>query len=228
MKSNGANVLNVLSASMTPKLTLSFHDFGVIMTKGNVSYPVDPQEVQRILQAKGEAEAFSTGLIPRDTIYMYRKGRTSILIGYRPPTFTGLWLERQNARSDNPEVVRLMLPGLVMKRKQTGKSFSHSVWAVKEYPSPQTQLYYAPLPNIGHGGVCWGTVSLESVSENDLSEDWKILLGSVMNNHSIGNKSKAFEDVRDKLRAQQGQMEYDLDDLVSARSTVGELIKGVE
>ena len=184
-----------------PTLTLNFYPFGVILHKtledgGQVEYAVSPAQLAETFAG---TIRFETGLLTGNTLYIGTEGAKKLIIEYRPPTKTALFLEG----AETPVVVPL--PGLIMARLTTGNdSPRYAVYAVKARPETvDTPLFHSPLPNTGIGsgaGVCWGNVrksSAEALAGNRLDEDWKLLLGSVFTSHSVHGKSKRFpNDVR--------------------------------
>jgi len=217
--SAGQQYLTLISQSMTPKMSLHFHDFGVIMQKGDTEYAVDPKQVWDKLGEDREPESFSTGLMETGTIYVRQRGDTRALIHYRKPQLTGLWFEDYNAADRT--VIRVVLPGLLLVQTD----ISTRVYAVKQYPTIKTPLFRAPLANIGNGSVCFGSVPIDRAGLP--SEIWATVLGSVMNNHSLDG-SISHSDIRDKLSSLQGADQYDLDDLKPSDMTVGQLITSIE
>lgn len=139
-------------------------------------------------------EVFDTGLIADDILRIWRKGETTVTIGYRKPQITGIWLEG----SDDP--LRVPMPGLVMARKSRGSSHDYSILVAKRKPVAGSKLFECPLPNTGRGGVCWGTVQLPSDPlTGSLADDWRQFLGSRFANHAVGRKCKSYPDDIRKL-----------------------------
>ena len=169
-----------------------------------LEYAVEPAEFARVLSANVE---ISTGLLPPDVLWVNVNGATRIIASYRPPQITGIWLEG----SDTP--LRIPLPGLVLIHgNEKGRS---ELYAIKDDPrNPATVLYVTPLPNV-YGSVCWGSVPIPAVKENDLTPVWTNLLGSRFANHAAGQKSKKYPaDIRKLLLSIEGKKRYPLDDLV--------------
>jgi len=168
-----------------------------------LEYAVEPAEVARVLSVNVE---ISTGLLPPDVLWVNVNGATRIIAGYRPPQVTGIWLEG----SETP--LRIPLPGLILIHRE-----SHSeLYAVKGDPrDPSTVLYVTPLPNV-NGSVCWGTVPIPPLSDNDLAPVWTNLLGSRFANHAATGKSRKHPtDIRKLLISIEGRKRYPLSDLVA-------------
>jgi hypothetical protein len=214
-----------------PSLILSFYTFGVMLRKQDgeriSEYPVDPAQIATVLSTKVR---FDTGLLTEDALFIRYEGIKKIVVEYRPPQKTGLYLDG----SEN--ALRTPFPGLVMIRTTIeDKRPEYQIYAVKKRPTTlATTLFHAPLPNIyDHGGVCWGTV--KNVSEaglkgTSLAEDWKVLLGSPFGGHAVGGKSKSHpQDVLKlmvELEARKARV-YPNNDLLSTRKTLEQVI-GVE
>ena len=184
-----------------PTLTLEFYSFGVLLRKREgdtvVEYPVDPQQIALALAAK---VTFDTGLLAEDTLLVRQDGVKRLVVEYRRPQKTGLYLDG----SDTP--LRVPLPPLLLIRTTTeDKNPQYQVYAVKKRPTTLgTPLFHAPLPNVfGTGGICWGNVrriSDTALQTTSLAEDWAALLGSSFGDHAVNGKSKSHpQDIRQKL-----------------------------
>lgn len=181
---------------------------------------------EKIVSPEGLANAMAqrpisweTGILTPNTIHVGSNAGVRTVVEYRPPQRTGIWLD------DNPEPLRVPMPGLLLVRKSSGEGHpDYQIFAVKKRPSNlKTKLYVSPLPNTyRNGGICWGNVArLESSVLDDVSlkADWSFLLGSGFNNHSVNGKSVKYSgDIRKLLIEldQQKTEKYPLDDLVSA------------
>ena len=209
-----------------PTMTLAIYPFGILLHRmtddgGELEYAVNPAQLAEALAVKVK---FETGLLAGNTLYIASEGNRKAIVEYRPPQRTALYLDG----SETPVIVPL--PGLVMGRVSTGSdSIRYGVYAVKERPeSLDAPLFQPPLPNVGHNSVCWGSVkrvSDQALAGYALTEDWRLLLGSVFTSHSVSGKSKQFnDDIRqqfvdlDKRKARK----YPLGDLVAARTTLGQ------
>ena len=172
---------------------------------------------------------FETGLLGGNTLYIASEGARKLVIEYRPPAPTALFLEG----SESPLIVPL--PGLVLARSSAGDSPRYALYAVKGRPEAlDAPLYYVPLPNTSMGSagaICWGSVrraSSEALASNSLNEDWKLLLGSVFTAHSVGGKSKRFSsDIRDQFIALEKRKarKYPVSDLIPAKVTFRHMIE---
>jgi hypothetical protein len=214
---DGLEELNTLLTAQ-PRATLRFYDFAVILERptgdGMVSFAVDPQE---IASAFASNVSFSTGLLGEDTLYIWQLGIQRLVVEYRKPQITALFVEGAEAP------YRIPLPGLILARSTSGKQPTYALFAAKRRPvSLDERLYQAPIPNVGSNGVCWGTVpkpSDQGLLSNHLAEDWRLLLGSPFNNHSVNGKSKTFQkDIRQQYAALEARSakRYPTTDLVPA------------
>lgn len=212
-------------------MVLSFYDFGIMMRAADgdamTEYAVSPEAVAAALASNLPEPAFTTGVLSDSTIYVAEQGQKRIVVDYRPPQKTGLYLEG----SETP--VRVPLPGLLMIRTSTaGSHVEYHVFAVKDRPANlDCPLFHAPIPNVSSGGVCWGTVrkvSGEALKGNNLAEDWKVFLGSPFGNHTTNGKSKKYKaDIRkaylamDKAKSRS----WPLKDLIPLDATLREAVE---
>ena len=232
-----SNVLNGLNALETavqeqPHLTLNFYSYGILMrrrldTGGESEYAVSPEQLATALSAKVR---FETGLLAGNTLYLATEGIQKVVVEYRKPQKTALFLDG----SETP--VRVPLPGLVMLRVTTANDNPrYGVYAVKRRPTTlDASLFLAPLPNMDSRSVCWGTVkkvSPEALVNTSLSEDWTSLLGSVFTNHGVNNKSKSHpNDIRRKFLEVEkaGSRRYPTGDLIPLDFSLDDILKKVQ
>jgi hypothetical protein len=77
-----------------PSLSLNFYSFGVTLRKREgdavTEYAVDPAQVAVALAAK---VTFNTGLLSGDTILVRQEGVKKIVVEYRKPQKTGIYLD---------------------------------------------------------------------------------------------------------------------------------------
>jgi hypothetical protein len=105
------------------------------------------------------------------------------------------------------------------------------MFAVKGRPrSTKAKLYSAPLPNVGSGGMCWGTVmrpTPEQLMSPNLEADWAAFLGSRFGTHNLSDKSKQHKnDLRKLYLELEGQEKYPMGDLIPLNLKFGEVLKG--
>jgi hypothetical protein len=227
------NGLVALSTALqeSPALTLNFYSYGIMMHcaregKGTTEYPVSPAQLASVLSAK---VGFETGLLSSNTLYIATEGIKRLVIEYRPPQKTALFLEG----SETP--VCIPLPGLVLVRATTAnENPRYAIYAVKKRPtSLDDPLYLAPLPNTDRTGICWGTVkkpSTAALGSSTLDEDWTLLLGSIFTNHSLSGKSKSHPyDIRLKYIEMEKHKSrvYSTRDLHPAELTLASVIRKV-
>lgn len=211
-----------------PSLTLDFYSYGVMLRKREgetmTEYPVDPAQIAAALAAKVR---FETGLLCADTLFVRYEGVKQLVVSYRKPQKTGMYLEG----SETP--LRVPLPGLILVRQTTERQHpDYHLYAVKRRPqSLDAALFHAPLPNIyTSGSICWGTVrtvSEAALAGTSLAEDWQMLLGSPFGNHSVHGKSRAHrDDIRQQLIAltERNARVYPTSDLVPVRKTLVQLL----
>lgn len=166
-----------------------------------------------MLAAKREPETFDTGLLGDDILRVYQQGSKRVIISYRKPQKTGIWLD------GSEDALHVPLPGLLLVREGLTQPRYH-MYAVKRKPSPGSKLYLPPLPNVS-GGICWGTVAKPSnaaLASCDMREDWEQFLGSRFGNHSTGGKCQSHPDDIRKLL-------MELHDNQARRYPVGELVE---
>lgn len=194
---------------------------------GIAEYPVSTQDIASALASN---ITFSTGILTPNTLCILEEGAKRIVVEYRSPQKTSLWLEGAE------DALRVPLPGLLLIRVTTAKSNpDYLIFAVEERPTRfAVPLYRAPLPNIYQGGgICWGTVTkvkADVLENNSLAEDWAQLLGTPFGNHSVHGKCTSQpQDVRrlyiemEKRRART----FPRRELIPEKRTLGSIL-GVE
>jgi len=195
-------------------------------TDGEVTqeYPIDPSQVALALAAK---VTFDTGLLGGNTLLVRQEGVKKIIVEYRPPGKTGVFLD------DSENVLPVPLPGMVMIRVTASeKAPQYGVFAVKCRPeNMDAPLFHAPLPNVfGSGAICWGTVQRvtdTALRGASLADDWAMLLGSSFGNHACSGKSRSHpQDIRTKLIALEAQKahRYPVSDLIPAKKTLTQVL----
>lgn len=219
-----------MQAALTeqPQLTLDFYSYGVLLRKrdgqGMTEYPVDPAQIAVALAAKVR---FDTGLLHGDTLFVRFEGVRQIIVEYRRPQKTGLYLEG----SDTP--LRVPLPGLILIRAtKEQQAPDYRLYAVKKRPQRlDAPLYHAPLPNIyTSGSICWGTVrkvSDTALAGASLHEDFQQLLGSPFGDHAVSSKSAAYrQDIRQQLIALEKRKArvYPKPDLIPTPATLAQFL----
>jgi hypothetical protein len=211
-----------------PSLTLSFYSYGILLHKRDgdrvSEYPVDPAQVALALAAR---VTFDTGLLTGDTVLVRQEGAKKVVVGFRPPAKTGLFLDGAET------ALRVPLPGLLMIRTTTeDRNPNYAVYAVKRRPLTLDEpLFHAPLPNVfSSGSICWGTVQRVSdaaLTDASLTEDWALLLGSRFGDHAVSGKSKAYPaDIRQQWIALEGRKAraYPKSDLLAAKKTLAQAL----
>lgn len=92
------------------------------------------------------------------------------------------------------------LPGLLL----IGIATKWFLWAYQEEKlSPNSLLYYPPLPNIFDGGsICWGPNTPPSATPANILKAWNLFLSSPFNDHLAGKRSVSYpNDVRVQMAA---------------------------
>lgn len=211
-----------------PSLTLEFYSYGVLLRKRNgdavVEYPVDPQQIALALAAK---VTFDTGLLTGDSLLVRQDGVKRLVVEFRRPQKTGIFIEG----SDAP--LRVPLPPLLLIRTTTeNKNPQYQVYAVKERPTMlNAPLFHAPLPNVfSSGSICWGSVRRveeTALHSNSLAADWTTLLGSPFGDHAVSGKSKSHaHDIRQKLLELESRKArvYPKSDLIPVKRTLAQVL----
>ncbi|MEL6525543.1 MAG: hypothetical protein AAFQ07_07515, partial [Chloroflexota bacterium] len=171
-----------------------------MLHQGNRTYAIDPRQLAEALASSMPEPEFDTRMLPDEVLRVYEKGDRRVVISYRKPQKTGIWLDG----IDN--ALHVPMPGLAIARVTTDrfKRVSYSVVALKRRPQAGSKVYNAPLPNVGTNSVCWGTVPKPPISVlmgADLSEDWANFLGSHFGSHATSQKSEEYpKDIRQLLR----------------------------
>jgi len=210
-----------------PQLTLNFYSYGILMRKavGDGTYTEYPVDAGHIAQALAAKVRFDTGLLNEDVLLIRREGVREIIVSYRRPQKTGLWLEG----SDEP--LRVPLPGLILIRTCQADTPQYQLYAVKRRPKTLiAPLYHAPLPNVfSSGSICWGSVPQALSKGPSLTADWERLLGSPFGSHAVGGKSQQQrQDIRTlllKIGAENKRI-YPTGDLIALDKTLDQVIKG--
>jgi hypothetical protein len=211
-----------------PQLSLDFYSYGVLMRKREgdtiTEYAVDPAQVAVALAAK---VTFDTGLLSGDTLLVRTEGVRKIIVEYRKPQKSGVYLDGSET------ALRVPLPGLLMIRATNeDRNPTYAVYAVKRRPAAlEATLHQAPLPNVfNSGSICWGSVqrlSDEALSGASLAQDWAMLLGSPFGDHACSGKSGSHpHDIRQKLieLEQKAARRYPTSDLIAAKRTLGQVL----
>ncbi len=189
-------------------------------------YAVDPAQIALALSAK---VTFDTGLLGGNTLLVRQEGVRKLIVEYRPPVKTGLFLEGSET------ALRVPLPGLILIRTTSDdRNPQYHLFAVKRRPTTlTTPLYHAPLPNVfGSGSICWGTVQRptdRALKSTSLAEDWMQLLGSSFGDHAVHGKSQSHpRDIRAKWIALEASKarRYPTSDLIPLKRTLAEVLGG--
>ena len=212
-----------------PSLTLEFYTYGVLLRKRDgdaiTEYAVDPGQIALALAAK---VTFDTGLLREETLLVRQDGVKRLVVEYRSPRKTGLYLDG----SDAP--LRVPLPPLLLIRTTTeDKNPQYQVYAVKARPTTlDTPLFHAPLPNVfNSGSICWGSVQRvtdAALQGNSLAADWDMLLGSPFGDHACSGKSKSHpHDIRQKLidLERRKARVYPKSDLIPVKRTLAQVLR---
>lgn len=187
-------------------------------------YPIDPAQLALALAAK---VTFDTGFLDGNTLLVRQDGVKKMVVEYRAPQKTGLFLDGSET------ALRAPLPGLVMIRVTAGdKAPQYGVYAVKRRPENlDIPLFHAPIPNVfGSGAICWGTVQCvedAALRGSSLAADWTMLLGSSFGDHAVGGKSKRQpHDIRKLLIELEAKKatRYPTGDLIPFKKTLGQAL----
>lgn len=147
-----------------------------------------------------EARRWNSGILGKNTLMVGEQFGGQLVVEYRPPQMTGIWLEQ----SDEP--VRLPMPGLLLLRHmKPNQRPTYLMYAVLKRPMKTgVKLFNVPLPNTyDDGRICWGSVAApgkDKLHPVDLEADWNVLLGSKFGDHSVHSKSVKYHgDIRKML-----------------------------
>src|SRR5260221_14331037 len=94
-----------------PRLTLNFYSYGILMRQrrddGNqTEYAVSPEQLASVLSAKVR---FESGLLSSSTVCVCAEGIKRIVVDYRAPQKTDLFLVSSDHPAGEPQPVLLML-----------------------------------------------------------------------------------------------------------------------
>ncbi len=211
-------------------MVLSFYSYGLMLRKQDgervSEYPVDPAQVAIALAAK---VSFDTGVLSGNTILYRHEGVKKMVVEYRPPGKTGVFLEGSET------ALRIPLPGLLLIRMTNeDQRPQYQVYAVKQRPtSLDASLFQCPLPNVfTSGSICWGSVpvvSEETLRGVSLMEDWQHFFGSPFGDHAVSGKSKSHPtDIRPRLieLEQRKARVYPTRDLIPVKRTLEQVLGG--
>ena len=213
--------------SEPPQMTLTFYSYGILLKKqlADGTFTEHPVDAAHIAQALSAKVTFETGLRDGDMLFVRQTGLRQLVIGYRKPQLTGVWLEGQG------EALRVPLPGLVMVQAVVdARPTQTHVYAVKRRPTSLTApLYHAPLPNVfNSGSVCWGSVPQTASMGLSLTATWARLFGTAFGGHATSGKSRIYpQDICEGLLAlaKQTQRTYPRPDLMAAEMTLAKLVE---
>lgn len=222
--SNGQALAQALNEK--PIATLMFFSYGIMLRKqlenGSVTeYPVSASAIAESLAAR---VAFDTGLLGGNTLLIRQAGVKKLVVEYRPPQKTGIFLDGSDA------ALRVPLPGLILIRTTiSGINPNYTVFAVKKRPTQlDAGLFHVPLPNVySNGSICWGSVQRPAMLGSSLEPDWAQFLGSAFGNHAVGGKSKREpSDIRKLLiaLADKKARQFPVSDLIPIPKTLAQIL----
>lgn len=189
---------------------------------------VSPDSIAKALANVEKPLSWQTGLLTPNTLYVGEQGGARIVVEYRKPQVTGIYLEG----TDEP--LRVPMPGLLLVRTLPNRAKAlptYRVFAVAKRPtSLDARLYETPLPNVSTGGICWGNVphvAVDKRGEIDLAPDWQLFFGSKFGDHTVSGKSKKYpKDIRKLLLEMDAERvsRYPLKDLRPTRLTLKQVM----
>lgn len=208
-------------------LRLDFYAESIVRTTCDAGRPVAYDEVLPDDVAHALAGlSFSTGCLPRDTLFYQGGGDCRIGI-YLPPTVRALWLDGEKMPLHAP------LPPLIF----VGQGDGYHIYALAnwEWPSTATALYRAPFPNVhADGAICRGSVEFPACGAATIHYAAGLFFESKFNKDLANDKSQRYpRDVVELWRVLAphppaglgGSEEYPLGDLVAMGMTVGDLVQ---
>lgn len=108
-------------------------------------------------------------------------------------------IDVESSRASKVQTLRLPLPGLLF----FGYGREFLVWAVKDAaPSPKSELFHAPLPNVfSDGRVCWGSNKPSRPNASTIRAAFDLFIASPFSGHAANGKARTHRgDVRTLLR----------------------------
>lgn len=155
-----------------------------------------------------------SGWLPPDLVRWGHGNGKEWAVLFKPAQIYQLTL---SAPQQGQTVIRVPLPSVVIL------VFDHSlyVWAVKTPVfQPGAPVFCMPLPNVAQSGlVCFGANKHPPASLQTANSVWDTWISGAFTGESCGHKSKLYtNDIREQLRALQGQTKYPKRDLVEHNS----------
>jgi hypothetical protein len=200
-----------------PRLRLDFYSTAVLMSSweddGRLStYPVS---VHDVVSACTSVE-LSSGLLPANTLFWKQRADQSTLGIYVPAR---RW---QVQVADSAHPYHIPMPPFVF----VGCGKSYQIFAIKKRPalSPsneQTQLYYAPCPNVySSGGICRGNTPFPICSPRNIQTALTLFMeGSLFNADLSGGKCRSHpKDVRHLWIDLDGKKRFPLSELMPVQA----------
>jgi len=138
------------------------------------------------------------------------------------PWFVSLWEPELHKLNLGPGYDEIEVPLPMMLFVGIGRKYY--VWALQRLRiNLNSNLYYAPLPNVHDGGqICWGQNEPPLAEPRNAEKNWHFFLGAQFNGDLCKGKSLAHQaDIRKQLVACTGLKRYPIKDLVKSRSQLG-------
>lgn len=180
------------------------------------AYALDPLDVAACIGGL----AISTPPLPRNCLFWQKSGDGERLAVYCEPR---VWTVNVSEGKERQRLA-VPMPGLVW----VGCGLTYGLYAVKgsEWPSPETALWTAPVPNMS-GSICRGNVEFPAAGAATIWAALGLFFESDFNSHLSNGKSLAHrENVLGQWTALAGAEVWPEDDLVHTQMTLGKLMEG--
>ena len=199
------------------KMRYDFYDDFITAEKfedgiGSGEFIVDPVDVG----VKLAGISFSSGLLPSHCLFWAMVDGSEKLAIYAEPNMYAVSVQGYK------ETWHVPLPGLIF----WGHKYNYCIYAVKDRPSENMPLYFAPVPNMS-SNVCVGNVKFPQAGVGSIWDAFRLFFESGFSNHLSNGKSakygKSVLDMWDYLN-KNSEKAYPLDDLMPCNKKLADLV----